>query len=47
MNKLRKNVTAVLGFAVLAVLLASCARGGYGCPNELEMAADVMNCLIN
>ena len=47
MNKLRKNLTAVLGFGMLIAVLASCSRGGYGCPYELEIASEAINCLLN
>ncbi len=45
-SKFRKNLTNLLGLAILVTIFASCSRGGYGCPYELEIAADALNCLI-
>ena len=46
-NKLSKNIKVLMGLVLVATVLASCSRGGYGCPYELEVAVDVVNCLVN
>jgi len=45
--KLTKSIKAFMGLVLVATILSSCSRGGYGCPYELEIAVDAINCLVH
>lgn len=45
-SKTIKNLTTFLGLAMFVFVLTSCNRGGYGCPYEMEAAANVLQELI-
>ena len=41
-SKNLKNLSTVLGVLMLVAVLASCNRGGVGCPYELEAATNAL-----